>query len=93
MEDKKRGISKNCGCELARPYVNDQTFTKMYSLSAALNKGTLFPELYLMDSLMYNKELYSTPKKLRGGKRNNIKNPRIKFCLRRFKFIFRYSSR
>ena len=42
MEDKKRGISKNCGCELARPYVNDQTFTKMYSLSAALNKGTLF---------------------------------------------------
>jgi len=41
----------------------------MYSLSAALNKGTLFPELYLMDSLMYNKELYSTPKKLRGGKR------------------------
>ena len=51
MEDKKRGISKNCGCELARPYVNDQTFTKMYSLSAALNKGTLFPELYLMDSL------------------------------------------
>ena len=68
MEDKKRGISKNCGCELARPYVNDQTFTKMYSLSAALNKGTLFPELYLMDSLMYNKELYSTPKKLRGGK-------------------------
>ena len=68
-EDKKSGISKNCGCELARPYVNDQTFTKMYSLSAALNKGTLFPELYLMDSLMYNKELYSTPKKLRGGKR------------------------
>ena len=69
MEDKKRGISKNCGCELARPYVNDQTFTKMYSLSAALNKGTLFPELYLMDSLMYNKELYSTLNKLRGGKR------------------------
>ena len=42
MEDKKRGISKNCGCELARPYVNDQTFTKMYSLSAALNKGLYF---------------------------------------------------
>ena len=29
MEDKNRGISKNCGCELARPYVNDQKFTKM----------------------------------------------------------------
>ena len=69
MEDKKRGISKNCGCDLARPYVNDQKFTKMYSLSTALNKGTLFPELYLIDSLMYNKELYSTPKKVCGGKR------------------------
>ena len=69
MEDKKRGISQNCGCELARPYINNQVFTKMYSLSTALDKGTLFPELYLIDSLMYNKELYSTPKKLRGGKR------------------------
>ena len=69
MEDRKRGMSKNCGYDLARPYVIDQKFTKMYSLSSALNKGTLFPELYLIDSLMYNKELYSTPKKTHGGKR------------------------
>ena len=37
MEDKNRCMSKNCGCELARPYVNDQKFTKMYSLSSGLN--------------------------------------------------------
>ncbi len=69
MEDKKRGISQNCGCELARPYVNNQTFTKMYSLNCALKYGTLFPELNLLDSLMYNPELYSTPTKRNGGKR------------------------
>ena len=43
MESKKRGVSQNCGCDLARPYVNDQTFTKMYNLSTALKYGTLFP--------------------------------------------------
>ena len=40
MESKKRGVSQNCGCDLARPYVNDQTFTKMYNLSTALKYGT-----------------------------------------------------
>jgi len=69
MEDKKRGMSKNCGCDLARPYVNDQKFTKMYSLSSALNKGTLFPELYLIDSAMYNADLYKNPKNRVRGKR------------------------
>ena len=67
MESKKRGVSQNCGCD--RPYVNDQTFTKMYNLSTALKYGTLFPELNLLDSVMYNKDLYSTPKKRSGGKR------------------------
>lgn len=69
MEDRKRGISQNCGCSLAQAYINDQTFTKMYSLSKALEQGTLFPELFLLDSLTYNKDLYSTPKKRSGGKR------------------------
>ena len=69
MESKKRGVSQNCGFDLARPYVNDQTFTKMYNLSTALKYGTLFPELNLLDSVMYNKDLYSTPKKRSGGKR------------------------
>ncbi len=69
MEDKKRGVSQNCGCDLARPYVNDQVFTKMYNLCAALQYGTLFPELRLFDSLMYNKEQYYKPNKRKGGKR------------------------
>lgn len=62
----KRGIQKNSGNNLARPYVNDQTFTKMYNVNSALKHGTIFPELNLLDSLMYNKELYKAPK---GGKR------------------------
>jgi hypothetical protein len=55
--------------ELARPYVNNQVFSKMYNLSTALKNGTIFPELFLLDSEMYNKNLYSTPKKKSGGKR------------------------
>ena len=58
MENKKRGMSKNCGCDLARPYVNDQKFTKMYSLSSALN-----------NSEMYNADLYKNPKNRVRGKR------------------------
>lgn len=69
MENKDRGIVKNCGCELARPYVNNQVFSKMYNLSSALKYGTIFPELNLLDSNMYNKDLYSTPKKRSGGRK------------------------
>lgn len=69
MEKTNRGVSQNCGCELARPYVNDQVFTKMYNISTGLKKGTIFPELFLLDSNIYNKYLYSTPKKRSGGKR------------------------
>ncbi|RDY29780.1 spore coat associated protein CotJA [Romboutsia weinsteinii] len=69
MENNDRGVIKYCGCELARPYVNNQVLTKMYNLSTALNYGTIFPELHLWESAMYNKELYSTPKKRSGGKR------------------------
>ena len=69
MESKKRDVSQKNGNNLVRPYINDQTFTKMYNLSSVLKYGTLFPELNLIDSPMYNKELYSTPKKRSGGKR------------------------
>lgn len=69
MEKTNRGVSQNCGCELARPYVNDQVFTKMYSLSTGLKKGTIFPELFLVDSDNYNAKLYASPKNRVRGKR------------------------
>jgi len=69
MDNKYKGTSKEADLSLARPYVNNQTFTKMYNLSSALAHGTIFPELYLIDSLMYNKELHSTPKKRNGGRK------------------------
>lgn len=64
-----RDIKKNCGDSLGRPYVNDQVFNKMYNLSKALEYGTIFPELNLWDSTMYNKDLYRTKKRLNGGRR------------------------
>ena len=69
MQNDNRGITKECGCSLARPYINNQIFTKMYNTSTALRKGTIFPELFLIDSEMYNKDLYSTPKKRNGGRK------------------------
>ncbi|MDU3337485.1 spore coat associated protein CotJA [Paraclostridium bifermentans] len=70
MNDRNdRIVKKNCGCELARPYVNDQVFCKMYNLSKALQYGTIFPELNLWESSMYNKDLYRYMKKINGGKR------------------------
>ena len=69
MDNKYKGTSKEADLSLARPYVNNQTFTKMYNLSSALAHGTIFPELYLIDSLMYNKELHSTHKKRNGGRK------------------------
>ena len=64
-----RMVKKNCGCELARPYVNDQIFSKMYNLPKALEYGTIFPELNLWDSTMYNKNLYRGKKIKNGGNR------------------------
>ena len=52
-----------------RPYIEQQKLDKMYSLSNALKNGTLFPELNLFDSDIYNKELYANPKKKFRGKR------------------------
>ncbi len=47
MAEKKR-IEFNNGLELelAEAYIPIQTYTQSYKLSSALNKGTLFPELY-----------------------------------------------
>ncbi|QYE99633.1 spore coat associated protein CotJA [Paraclostridium sordellii] len=64
-----RAVQKNCGCELARPYVNNQIFSKMYTLPKALEYGTIFPELNLWDSTMYNKNLYRDKKVKNGGRR------------------------
>lgn len=65
-----RTVNKQCGDSLVRPYVNDQVLSKMYNLSKALEYGTIFPELNLWDSTMYNKNLYKNSgiKKM-GGKR------------------------
>ncbi|RGX11878.1 spore coat associated protein CotJA [Paraclostridium sordellii] len=64
-----RAVQKNCGCDLARPYVNNQIFSKMYTLPKALEYGTIFPELNLWDSTMYNKNLYRDKKVKNGGRR------------------------
>jgi len=40
------GFSGDMGIALATAYVPPQVFRNMYSLTEALNKGTLFPELY-----------------------------------------------
>lgn len=69
MEDITRGVSQNCGNCLSRPYVNDQVLTKIYNLECALKYGTIFPELNLFNSEMYNPALYSSPSKRRGGRR------------------------
>lgn len=65
-----RTVNKQCGDSLARPYVNDQVFTKMYNLSKGLEYGTIFPELNLWDSTMYNNTLYkNSGNKRKGGKK------------------------
>lgn len=67
--ENNRGIKTNCGEQLARPYINNQTLTKMYNFSTALKYGSLFPELYLFNSENYNACLYKSPKNRLGGRR------------------------
>lgn len=59
--DNERCIQQNCGLELARPYVNRQIYRRDFDPSIALKKGTLFPELYLVESNNYNDWLYENP--------------------------------
>ncbi len=69
MKKMNRDMEKICGDSLARPYINNQVYSKIYDLSTALSRGTIFPELDLFESEMYNKEQYIRPKKKMGGKR------------------------
>jgi len=59
--DNCNNVEQVCGLELARPYVNRQIYNKTYNPSIALEKGTLFPELYLVESNNYNAWLYENP--------------------------------
>lgn len=45
-ENKKIEINNGLELKLAEAYIPIQTYTESYDLSSALNKGTLFPELY-----------------------------------------------
>ena len=69
MKKMNRDMEKNCGDSLARPYINNQVYSKIFDLSTALSRGTIFPELDLFESEMYNKEQYIRPKKRTGGKK------------------------
>lgn len=60
--DNYKNVKQNYGYELARPYINRQVYTESYNLKKALNRGTLFPELYLVESNHYNDWLYENPK-------------------------------
>ena len=42
MENTTRGVEKNCGCCLVRPYVNDQVLTKIYNLTSFENMEQFF---------------------------------------------------
>ena len=59
--DNKRDVQQNCGLELARPYVNRQIYGETFDPSIALKKGTLVPELDLVESNNYNDWLYENP--------------------------------
>lgn len=59
--DNERNVQKKCGLELARPYVNRQIYGITFDPRVALKKGTLFPELDLVESNHYNDWLYENP--------------------------------
>lgn len=54
-------VNQNYGYELARPYINRQVYTTIYNVETALQRGTLFPELDLVESNNYNDWLYENP--------------------------------
>lgn len=59
--NNQKNIEQKYGQELARPYINRQIYNNSYTPSIALKKGTLFPELYLVESNNYNDWLYKNP--------------------------------
>ena len=60
--NNRKCVKQQSNNEFARPYVNRQVYNKSYSSNMALRKGTLFPELYLVESNHYNYWLYQNPK-------------------------------
>ena len=60
--DNYKNVTQISGCELARPYINHQVYNESYDLKTALLRGTLFPELDLVESNNYNDWLYENPK-------------------------------
>jgi hypothetical protein len=59
--NKCENIKQQYGLELARPYINRQVYGDTYNPNTALKNGTLFPELYLVESNNYNSWLYENP--------------------------------
>lgn len=59
--DNYKNVRQNYGYELVRPYINRQVYTDSYNPAKALERGTLFPELDLVESNHYNDWLYENP--------------------------------
>ena len=45
-EERRIEFNNGLNLKLAEAYIPFQTYTQSYNLSEALQKGTLFPELY-----------------------------------------------
>ena len=50
--NNQKCVKQQSNNEFARPYVNRQVYNKSYSPNMALRKGTLFPELYLVNQII-----------------------------------------
>lgn len=62
-------VQQNYGYELVRPYINRQVYSNSYDSLTALERGTFFPELDLVESNNYNDWLYENPKnRVKGQK-------------------------
>lgn len=73
--DNLKSVEQKCGKELARPYINRQVYDDSYRPRVALRRGTLFPELYLIESNNYNDWLYANPmNKVKGKKEGEDNN-------------------
>lgn len=59
--DNLSTVELKCGCGFARPYVKHQVYNNSYNPKTALRRGTLFPELDLIESNNYNDWLYANP--------------------------------
>lgn len=76
--DNLKSVQQKCGYELARPYINRQIYSDSYKPGLALKRGTLFPELYLIESNHYNDWLYENPMNRVKGKKEGKYNNEIR---------------